>query len=161
MNGPLAQGLMDLIHTEILCSVRRLLPGDLKVAFVGPGQGQNFEIDENVFGDKIENNEIKGGVHLNDYLSFNCLVNTGEELQSSLSEFECEFCQESMYGSSLQIVGHYSKCSTERDIKTEETYSQEERKRDPNAQEFDCKACGKLLYLTSTEILRHRRSHND
>ena len=103
----------------------------------------------------------KGGVHLNDYLSFNCLVNTGEELQSSLSEFECEFCQESMYGSSLQIVGHYSKCLTERDIKTEETYSQEERKRDPNAQEFDCKACGKLLYLTATEILRHRRSHSD
>ena len=38
----------------------RVLPGDLKVAFVGPGQGQNFEIDENVFGDKIENNDTKG-----------------------------------------------------------------------------------------------------
>ena len=62
MNGPLAKGLMELIHTEILCSVRRLLPGDLKVAFVGPGQGQNFEIDENVFGDKIENNDTKGKV---------------------------------------------------------------------------------------------------
>ncbi len=72
---------MTLIHTEILCSVRRLLPGDLKIAFVGPGQGQTFDIDDNVFGEKIELNDTKGGVNLNDYLTFNCLINTGEELQ--------------------------------------------------------------------------------
>ena len=42
---------MNLIHTEILCSVKRLLPGDLKIAFVGPGQGQTFAIDDYVFGE--------------------------------------------------------------------------------------------------------------
>ena len=72
---------MNLIHTEILCSIRRLLPGDLKIAFVGPGQGQTFDIDDNVFGEKIELNDTKGGVNLNEYLTFNSLVNTGEELQ--------------------------------------------------------------------------------
>ena len=35
----LSKGLMDFIHTEILYSMRRLLPGDLKIAFCGPQNG--------------------------------------------------------------------------------------------------------------------------
>ena len=81
------------------------------------------------------------------------------ELKTSLFEYECELCDEKIYGSSLQIATHYSKCLKKQDDKNEEIEHQEERRRDPNAQEFDCKNCGKILYLTSTEILRHKRSH--
>ena len=95
----------------------------------------------------------------NEYLTFNCLVNTAEDLQSILTEYECEFCQESIYGSSLQIVAHYSKCLRKNDIKKEETNVEEEKKKDPNSQKFDCQTCGEILYLTPTEILRHRKSH--
>ena len=102
-------------------------------------------------------NNVKG-FKVNNYGSFTIYTLLNYNLLS-LSEYECELCQENMYGSSLQIVSHYSKCMKKQDDKNEEIDHQEERKRDPNAQEFDCKECGKILYLTSTEILRHKKSH--
>lgn len=155
----LAGGLMELIHIEVLYSVRRLLPGDLKIAYVGPNQGQNVDIDENPFGDSPTIvNETKGGFSLNNNLTFNCLENTGEELSAYLSENECDMCQESIYGAPLQVISHYAKCLANTEAAKQEEIDQERKRVDPNAQKFECETCRKVLYLTSTEILRHRKS---
>ena len=42
LESKLSKGLMDFIHTEIMYSIRRLLPGDLKIAFCGPQNGWSF-----------------------------------------------------------------------------------------------------------------------
>ena len=137
-----------------------MLPGDLKVAFVGPNLGQDVSIDDNPLGfvDNIKVNDSKGGFWLNDYLTFNCLVNTGEELSSICVEFNCDFCEESLYASSLQILNHHANCFDKAQA-AKEVDEDNTKKTDPNAQAFDCKKCGKTLYLTSTEILRHMKTH--
>ena len=45
LESKLSKGLMDFIHTEILYSIRRLLPGDLKISYCGPQNGLNFFLD--------------------------------------------------------------------------------------------------------------------
>jgi hypothetical protein len=155
----LSKGLVDFVHTETLFSMRRLLPGDLKIAFVGPEQGQEVSVDENPFGNEVQINQTRGGFLLNESLTYNCLVNTGDELVSNCIQFECPVCKEVKYTSHLDRMCHYAQCMKhEEDIK-EELETEETRKLDPNAREYDCKECGKVLYLTSTEILRHSRSH--
>lgn len=37
----------------------------------------------------------------------------------------------------------------------------EDEVRKPNSDAYDCQQCGKLLYLTPTEILKHRRQHSN
>ena len=64
----LSRGLVDFIHTESLMSVRRLLPGDLKVIY-----NRTPTVDppiNNPFGSSNPKpDEDKGGVQLNDFLS--------------------------------------------------------------------------------------------
>ena len=161
MENRLAKGLFEFMHTESLYSLKRLLPGDLKIAFVGPGCGQSFDIDDNPFQTvkAIEVNDAKGGYRLTDYLTFNCLENTAEELSARLQEFECELCTEKIYGSAIQISSHLSKCLSDREASEEAETENEKRKDNPNNVAHDCKNCGKILYLTPTEILRHIKNH--
>lgn len=146
----LSHSLMQFFHTEVLYSVRRLLPGDLKIAFVGPKKNQNVEIDTNPFGEEIQFNEIKGGFQLNEFLNFNCLENSVEEL--SLLQEECEICQEKLYGSSLQLTCHYSKCFKFDQIEEQQDIIEHHK------QNYLCRICGKNLILSTIEILRHAKS---
>ena len=78
----LSDGLKDLFHLDVIYSIRRLLPGDLKVAFQGPGQG-GLEVEQNPLGSDISAHPTKGGLVLNEYLTYNSLINTVEELSST------------------------------------------------------------------------------
>jgi hypothetical protein len=62
---PFGSGLVDFIHTETFYSMRRLLPGDLKILYSGPGSGQ-IPVDRNPFSAEFEPrlNYTKGGVDL-------------------------------------------------------------------------------------------------
>ena len=157
----LASGLLDFIHTEALFSIRRLLPGDLKIAFCGPGNGHDIEILDNPFGQPgvLKPNESKGGFCLNDFLTYNCLINTAEEFNANLVKYECDMCEETFYTSQFQRVCHFAECHAKKEAHEDEVEETERKKHDPNAQEYFCSECDKTLYLTNTEILRHKRSH--
>ena len=75
----LSKGLVDFIHSETLFAMRRLLPADIKVLYVGEGGGAVVIGDINPFGDdpsfEVMPHEKKGGLRLNDYLTYNCLEN--------------------------------------------------------------------------------------
>ena len=78
LEGALSRGLVDFIHSETLFSVRRLLPADIKTLYVGEGIGAVTVGDVNPFGAAaVEPHEKKGGLRLNEYLTYNCLENQG------------------------------------------------------------------------------------
>ena len=159
LQNKLAKGLLDFLHTEVMFSIRRLLPGDLKVAFSGPGNGQDVEIDENPFRHEIKPNETKGGMSLSDYFTYNSLVNTAEDYQENLVQYDCDICQESLYASQYQKFCHFALCYAKEEAVKNEQEETERKKYDPNSREYFCPDCDKTLYLTSTEILRHSRGH--
>ena len=83
----LSKGLVDFIHSETLFSMRRLLPADIKVLYVGEGLGALVIGEVNPFGDSPTDeampHEKKGGLRLNEYLTYNCLENQGSVLSHS------------------------------------------------------------------------------
>ncbi len=163
LEAKLSAGLMNFIHTEVVFSVKRLLPGDLKVMYYGLDRGLDVEVDENPFGDQeeVRPNETKGGLMLNDYLTYNCLENTGDQLLATCIKYECDICEESLYSSHLDRILHVKKCLDRQEAIKDEEADLVERKANPNAQAYHCSNCDKTMYLTTTEILRHKRSHQD
>ena len=91
-----------------------------------------------------------------------------DELSQLAVDWTCPRCETEMYVGPVQRVAHHAAC-----VEAEEA----DRKKDddaagggdaaaaaaaskPNSRAYECAECGgKTLYLTSTEILRHKRGH--
>ena len=71
-----------------------------------------------------------------------------------------------MYVGPVQRIAHHATC-----VEAEEADRKKTEDADgadlaaaaasakPNSRAYECAECGRTLYLTSTEILRHKRSH--
>ena len=114
--------------------------------------------DENPFSSVFDpkENETKGGIRLTQYLTYNCIDDPEDLIRL---ESVCEFCGREMYKSALERVSHFAGCFEEKDGKdAEESKSKAEPKLNPLAKKFNCDSCKKTLYLTTTEMLKHRKS---
>jgi len=71
----LSSELPQFMHTEIVYTLRRLLPADLKVMYVGPGENEDV-ITPNPFCSDWEctPHPDKGGVRVTPYITFNWCV---------------------------------------------------------------------------------------
>ena len=92
----LSGGLVEFIHSESLMSMRRLMPGDLKVIY-NRKPITEISADTNPFPsyprvDPKPDNE-KGGTQLNDYILYNCLENEANVFSRlSVVEWTCPVC---------------------------------------------------------------------
>jgi hypothetical protein len=164
----LSRGLVEFIHNKTVFSMKRLLAGDLKVLYVGPGRNMDI-MDGNPFdpagGKDVKPHARKGGVRLTPNVTFNCLVGPKDAPQSGqdCALFLCPVCQAEMYCGPLVRMGHLERCRgrEEEERGREEAGREEERGREeevnPLARRFHCEKCDTTLRLTSSEILRHRR----
>ena len=167
----LSRGLIEFVHSETLFSIRRLLPGDLKVIYSHNVQDDSMiSPDENPFDFdkhfKIKANENKGGCYLSDYLTYNCLENTVEENSSFCLQWQCPVCEETMYTTALRRLVHYKRCcenlETQILLKTREQQEIQRQKQNPGAKEYYCdhENCkGKTFYFTSIQLLKHKKLH--
>ena len=150
-------GLVDFIHTETFYSMKRLLPGDLKILYSGPGSGQ-VSVDKNPFADdafELKLNETKGGIGLTEYLTYNCIDDPDDSIRL---EWICDVCGEKSYSGALDRIFHFAGCLATQDEKSfEEEMAAKPQKVNPMAKPFNCSSCRKTLMLTSTEVLRHRK----
>lgn len=161
----LSQGLVDFVHTETVFSVRRLLPGDVKIMFVGPGENPSSSGEgPSPFDPEFDPrpNEKKGGVLMADYLTYDCLEETAAEASAqTCSEWQCPICEEALFCGPLQRLRHYGACMEREEEAKRKDARHEEKVANPNARKYFCKECDKELALTSTEILKHKRSHRE
>lgn len=63
------------MHTTVPYTLKRLLPADLKIIYVGNGKN-NILIDPNPFQSDfiITPNSVKGGVHVSNIITYNWYV---------------------------------------------------------------------------------------
>lgn len=68
----LTQELIEYMHTTIPYTVRRLLPADLKMIYVGIGNNDE-SIEPNAFQSNFKStpNVIKGGAYVTDSITYN------------------------------------------------------------------------------------------
>lgn len=92
LESTLSRGLLEFIHNESVFSVKRLLPADIKVAYVGRGMGW-FEDAKNPFDPSVDHTRhpVKGGMKMTENITYNCLA--GDFTGAEKMTWTCPFCQ--------------------------------------------------------------------
>jgi hypothetical protein len=93
LEARLAKGLVEFLHTETVYSLKRLLPADLKTAYVGRGLGWVPDIAENPFSESYAAaaQAEKGGMQLHENVVYNCLA--GDFDANVEADWLCPICQ--------------------------------------------------------------------
>ncbi|XP_045775996.1 probable ATP-dependent RNA helicase DHX34 isoform X1 [Maniola jurtina] len=148
------------MNSDVYYTIKRLLPGDLKVLYVGSDEVRP-NIDPNPFEEGFEcrAHEKKGGVYVTDNIVYNCVVdtewsyNTYEETYSL--PWTCQNCDLTSCLSPLERLQHIQfTCASKPEKKEEKIVKRDNR---PNTKEYTCEICNETLYLTPVEILKHKK----
>ncbi|XP_052742483.1 probable ATP-dependent RNA helicase DHX34 isoform X2 [Bicyclus anynana] len=149
------------MNSDVCYTIKRLLPGDLKVLYVGSDE-PHPNVDPNPFeqGFECRAHEKKGGVYVTDNVVYNCVVDT--EWSYNLHEetyslpWKCENCELTSCLSPLERLQHsHFTCSSQPEKKEEKIVRKDNR---PNTKEYKCDICEETLYLTPVEILKHKKA---
>lgn len=161
--------LAAFMNTDVVYTLKRLLPADLKTMYVR-GDGDALHCDPNPFapaGDFASvPNETKGGVHVTETICYGCVQETewSVALAAEIVEqrWECGVCRQTFNLTALQKLQHKMVCVRvevrEAEPSEEEQRARAKSERPANAKEFRCAVCKKTLFLSSVDILRHRKA---
>ncbi|XP_018399875.1 PREDICTED: probable ATP-dependent RNA helicase DHX34 [Cyphomyrmex costatus] len=158
----LTQELIEYMHTMIPYTIKRLLPADLKMIYVGNGYNDT-NIEPNPFQSdfKSTQNVIKGGVFITHNITYNCIKETSwsEQLIAEMQETEwhCQNCNLQAILSSIEKLQHQNSCKIVNTITVDAKSENTTRK--ANSHAYKCPDCLLMLYLTPIEILKHKKTH--
>ncbi|CAH0399530.1 unnamed protein product [Chilo suppressalis] len=155
--------ISSYMNSEVYYTLKRLLPGDLKVIYCGPPDEPHANIDPNPFeqGFECHPHEKKGGVYVTDNIVYNCVVDTDWSYnfyQEAYSlAWPCPDCGITLCLSPLERIQHKEfMCSSKPEIEQKAVKPAKDNR--PNAKEYKCEGCGNTLSLTPVEILKHKKS---
>lgn len=153
------------MNTEVVYTLKRLLPADLKTMYVR-SEGDRLTVDPNPFaaGDFVTSaKETKGGVWLTENICYGCVHETDWSVQLASEicslDWECSVCKQMFNVTGMQKLQHKAVCVRAPVEPTAEELEREAQVARPsNVKEFRCAHCKRTLYLTSVDVLRHRKS---
>jgi len=166
LEAKLSRGLVEFVHNTTVFSIKRLLPGDLKVLYVGAGRNMET-LEANPLGEDFKPTPhlTKGGMRLSVNVTHNCVKPDEKRPTAPLEEqFCCPICQAEFCCGPLVRMEHLGTCKgREEELLNAELTKVAEEKRQaeaggPLARTFYCSKCDTNLRLTSSEILKHKRS---
>ncbi|CAK1581156.1 unnamed protein product [Parnassius mnemosyne] len=155
--------ISSYMNCDVYYTIKRLLPGDLKVLYCG-GEEAHPNIDPNPFeqGFECRAHEKKGGVYVTDNIVYNCVLDTDWSYNSYQEIYgvawTCPDCDMALCLSPLERLQHKSfMCSSRTEEKKVEV-TKTPRENKPNAKEYKCEICNEILYMTPVEILKHKKN---
>ncbi|XP_035824394.1 probable ATP-dependent RNA helicase DHX34 isoform X2 [Aplysia californica] len=169
----LASKLTEFLNSDIVYSLRRVLPAEMQRIYVGPGKDLTSASGSSKFiktDASLQEHPVKGGVKVTEYLNFNCLLDEssasvwGEFTVNMQRHWVCPQCNRSMIVSVLERLQHEAECGSEggEGLKQQEAAESEREKQNsgnPKRKAYFCPECEEHLNLTTIEILKHRKSH--
>ncbi|XP_062554172.1 probable ATP-dependent RNA helicase DHX34 [Armigeres subalbatus] len=165
MNYELWHDLAQFMNTEVCYTLKRLLPADVKTMYKGPFVDQMLVVDPNPFAEEFVPiaNDTKGGLHITENIIYGCINETDWSLQMlddiESNDWECNNCSCTYNLTGMQKLQHKmvcKPCTREIDPSAESAGTSSNQK--PGSKRYDCPTCEKVLYLSSIEILKHKKS---
>lgn len=170
MEYELNSDLIDFMNTNVPYTIKRLLAADLNRIYVGRGENDRiYNLEEsNPFEEnfKCVLNDVKGGVRVNGYVTYNCLLENdwSDKMAGEMMETPWECCNCHFRGivGSVDKLQHRRVCNNQgsEEVVEEGKKTESNSRRKPNCNEYECKACQKTLWLTPIELLRHKKNHS-
>ncbi|KAF9407084.1 hypothetical protein HW555_012772 [Spodoptera exigua] len=159
----LACDMSTYMTSEVYYTIKRLLPGDLKVLYCGNDEAHP-SIDPNPFDENFvcRPHEKKGGVNVTDNVVYNCVVDSVWSAKNYEDMYNipwtCPNCELTVCLSPLERLQHQHFTCSQKEVKTnKEDAPKTSREMKPNAKEYKCETCEQTLYLTPVEILKHKK----
>ncbi|XP_068226643.1 probable ATP-dependent RNA helicase DHX34 [Palaemon carinicauda] len=161
----LSVGLIDFYLSEPLYSLRRLLDADVRLLHSGPGPG-DCVLSGNPFSEDgkepCRSNDVKGGVDLTDFLTYNCLLDV-ECTVTTITSYNtvCPYCDVEFYTTTLERLEHMAQCL--KNCTTSVVLDNDEEKCDEEnsiKKKYECSICQRTLWLTIKDIFKHKKSHS-
>ncbi|XP_061379592.1 probable ATP-dependent RNA helicase DHX34 [Danaus plexippus] len=147
------------MNCDVSYTLKRLLPGDLKVLYDGDTQ---TTVSPNPFDQTYvcRPHDKKGGVYVTDNIVYNCIVDSEWSYDSYQETYSipwvCPQCEVTVCLSPLERLQHrIFTCSSKTEKKLEKTVTRINR---PNTKEFICDVCNTTMFLTPVEILKHKKA---
>ncbi|CAH1796146.1 unnamed protein product [Owenia fusiformis] len=170
----LASKLAEYLESDVVYSIRRVLTAETNHLYVGPNYEEEPVLKEIFKASSTEPNTVKGGVRVNDYLTYNCLQADstasvwGEYTSHMQKHWTCPHCNEPMIVTVLDRLQHEATCQANKE-KQQELISSKGSSTDvgstsqsgmsnPLKKEYHCPLCSKDFNFTNTEILKHRKT---
>ncbi|XP_066944325.1 probable ATP-dependent RNA helicase DHX34 [Macrobrachium rosenbergii] len=161
----LTVSLIDFYLSEPLYSLRRLLDADIRVLHSGPGPG-DCVLSGNPFSEDGKEpcrpNDIKGGVVLTEFLTYNCLLDV-ECTVTTITSYDtvCPYCDVEFHVTTLERLGHMAQCLKNCASSVVPEHDEERGDEEsPIKKKFECSVCQRTLWLTIKEIFQHKKSHS-
>ncbi|CAH1637402.1 unnamed protein product [Spodoptera littoralis] len=158
----LACDMSSYMTSEVYYTIKRLLPGDLKVLYCGNDEAHP-SIDPNPFDETFvcRPHEKKGGVYVTDNVVYNCVVDSvwsGRNYEEMYNiPWTCPNCELTVCLSPLERIQHQQFTCSLKEVKNKEEAPKTSREMKPNGKEYKCETCEQTLYLTPVEILKHKK----
>ena len=180
LENHLAKKLSEFLDSNVSYSLRRLLPSESRYLYLGPlGQTQGdsrLEDASSPFTGGLEPHPTKGGFRVNEYLTYSCLQDTVmAEAASAAAQYiskhwRCEKCGQKMLVTVLERLQHQEECQHEESVdsnnpavanlaQSQTDNSAVDSSIDKLRKPYYCNACQSQFSFTSTEILKHKKSH--
>lgn len=157
--GQLTRKLVAFLQEEAFYTVRRLLAADVKELYIGP-RSSNTEYCSIPELKEAKPHPTKGGLHVTEYLTYNCLQDETDTTQTYMQfQWHCPFCEQSMMVNVLERMHHQAACRETVEMNANQESRAGCSRTHRNQQEYFCEDCQKTLYLSNTDILKHNRSH--
>ncbi|KAM3961684.1 LOW QUALITY PROTEIN: putative ATP-dependent RNA helicase DHX34 [Aphomia sociella] len=155
--------ISSYMTSDVYYTIKRLLPGDLKVIYHGADEAHP-NVDPNPFeeGFDCHPHEKKGGVYVTDNIVYNCVVDTDWSYNVYQETYgvpwSCPDCNIALCLSPLERLQHKQFTCSCRTVEKQPVPSGTSRQNKPNAKEYKCDICNSTLYMTPVEILKHKKS---
>nr|XP_033810388.1 probable ATP-dependent RNA helicase DHX34 isoform X2 [Geotrypetes seraphini] len=162
----LAWRLLDYIKSKAEYSIRRLAGVEMENLYIGPQTVPDNACLPGVFpSTMMKPDHIKGGYAVTSFLTYNCLTSNMDFYSECLRTFwTCPHCGLYMPFTPIERMSHEASCKPEEvavDQGTVDPAEQTTRSASVLSLQrpYYCGICDKDFIFTSTEILKHRRQH--
>uniref|UniRef100_A0AAY4DCZ2 DEAH (Asp-Glu-Ala-His) box polypeptide 34 n=1 Tax=Denticeps clupeoides TaxID=299321 RepID=A0AAY4DCZ2_9TELE len=153
-----------LLKFYVSYSLCRLTALQTQNLYIGPQPDSALEgapILNSLFpGVKAEPDQVKGGLRVTSFFTYNCLSDSKDLYSECLRTFwTCPHCDLHMPFTPLERMHHEATCRPGGEKQEDGSEKPVSSSTSSLARVYHCDLCGKDLTLTSTEILKHKRQH--
>ncbi|XP_034326251.2 probable ATP-dependent RNA helicase DHX34 [Magallana gigas] len=170
----LAKKLSEYLSCEVCYAIRRVMAAEQNRLYRGPDReagGKNKILNDVLkSGTEGKVHPVKGGIQINHYLTYNCLLDEseasiwGEYTSSMQKHWVCPRCEANLIVSIQERLEHESECQNKNFEPTQQEEAQEmeevkQAQMNPLRKHYFCDKCDQGFRFTTTEILKHKKSH--
>lgn len=161
----LASKLAEFLDSDIKYTMKKTSQTELQTMYMGPSHVT--ENEDSYFTSQSKNatpHPIKGGYQIKDFFVYGCLADSSADYTSVLRKhWTCPVCNQAMIITTLERLEHEASCTQQEKDLAAQQEEEPLKSKGPESlrRNYDCPICKEQFSFTTSEILKHKKSHQN